>query len=107
MGEPCDSTVARALIKKSEPAEISGLTAGSRLSHLQKALNVGLTSDVAELSRLAYSENQLPPLFWAFQTNISTANLSALGTKVRPTACEGTLRKMMEDPVRPSDSVNI
>ena len=85
-----DATV-KAVIKKANP-QSAARPDGLRYGHLQAALCDEPVEDLAAFARLVFSSRVLPQVFWTLHTS---ANLSALGQKVRPVACGDALQSVV------------
>ena len=86
-----EEATVKTVIKKDNPKCAAG-PSGLRYSHLQAALCDKLVEDLAAFVTLVFSSRVLPQVLWTLHTS---ANLSALGQKVRPVACGGVLRRVI------------
>ena len=81
----------KAVIKKANPQSAAG-PSGLRYSHLQAALCDELVEDLAAFATLVVSSCVFLQVFWTLHPS---ANLSALGQKVKPVACGDVLRRVV------------
>ena len=79
-----EEATVKAVIKKANPQSAAG-PFGLRYSHLQAALCDDLVEDLAAFATLVVSSRVFPQVFWTLPTS---ANLSALGQKASPVACD-------------------